>query len=500
MTRLPPLAERLHDALPDAEQQMAWIDEIVAFGVRRPGTDAGDRVTGWCADRLAALGYEVELQPVTAPTSHPGPARLIAHLVHDPERRLVVDGMTIPFTTSTQSQTFRLVPDRVDSPSIAGTDLACGAARLEHVRLTELPLSLLQDSFLAHHDPSGEFADHVQVLPFGSALGKEIDAVVAAGAAGMVGVVDGPWTTSDYFVPYDGVVRPIPAMWIDRDQGAALDELLTEGAVDIELSTTVENRTATGHNVIATAPAPGRDGDWIVIGSHHDAPWASAVEDASGIAQVLAQARAWTAAAPEERPASLAFLLTAAHMSDGAGTREFIASWTHRDRIRFALHLEHIAAEAEVDGEGALRPTDRPEVRWWFASAPQGGMRDAIVDTLRGELVEHELVRSIVLPPDVFGPMPPTDGGFFHLAGIPMVNLLAAPMYLFDPADTPAMVHRPSLVPTARVALDLTLAAADGWPLADPPGERADHDDVHHDVHDETGDTGAAGVAEEAAR
>ena len=54
----------------------------------------------------------------------------------------------------------------------------------------------------------------------------------------------------------------------------------------------------------------------------------------------------------------------------------------------------------------------------------------------------------------------PTDGGFFHLAGVPMVNLLAAPMYLFDPADTVEMIHEPSLVPVSRAAARLVADAA----------------------------------------
>jgi hypothetical protein len=42
-----------------------------------------------------------------------------------------------------------------------------------------------------------------------------------------------------------------------------------------------------------------------------------------------------------------------------------------------------------------------------------------------------------------------------------MINLLAAPMYLFDPADTADMIHRPSLVSTSRAALRLTFDACD---------------------------------------
>ena len=450
------LLDRLTAALPDTERQLAWIDQVCRFGVRRPGTAEGARTTTWCADRLREMGYDVELQPVSALTSHPGPASVRAWRVDDPTDAVEATGFTMPFSTQVDGARFRL-RDRPDGEA----RLTDADAALEHVALTPLPLSLIEGAAVGRHDPAGEFAEHVHLLPFGPSLGKEIDAVIRSGAGAMVGVVDAPWLASDYFVPYDGIVRGIPALWLDHDAGARLDRLLAAGDVDVEITTDVRHRDTVDHNVIATAPA--LCDDWIVIGSHHDAPWASAVEDGSGISQVLAQAAAWSTIEPVDRPVSLAFLLTAAHMSDGAGTREFIASWPHIDRVRFALHLEHIATEAEPDGRGGLRPTDRPEVRWWFTSGPDDRLTAAIVDATTTAVADHDLDRSLVLPAEIFGPMPPTDGGFFHPAGVPMVNLLAAPSYLFDPADTIEMVHAPSLVPTARAALQLTLAAADGW-------------------------------------
>ena len=426
-------------AIPDAATQLRLIGEIVGFGVRRPGTAADADVVDWCAARLAGLGCLVERHALTATTSHPGPAVLRAG---GAEFR----GLTVPFSTAGVFRGRLVAADEEAPPT--------GAAALYPATFVDLPVELLEASVLARHDPSGEFATHVHTLPFGPALGKEIDRVVASGAAAMVGIVDAPWTTSDYFVPYDGVVRPIPAGWFDRTVGSTLRELLSAGPREVELVTDVANRETTETNLIATLP--GRGDGWVVVGSHHDAPWASAVEDASGIVQVLAQAAAWAAVPAGERPHNLAFLLTAAHMSEGAGTRAFLRTWEHRRRIVLGLHLEHIAARAVPDGAGGLVSTGEPEVRWWFVSA--GPAQDAWVARTAAVIARHDLERSLVLPPDVFGPMPPTDGGFYHLAGIPMINLLAAPMYLFDPADRPDMVHAGSLVPTARAAADLIAA------------------------------------------
>jgi hypothetical protein len=116
------------------------------------------------------------------------------------------------------------------------------------------------------------------------------------------------------------------------------------------------------------------------------------------------------------------------------------------------VHLEHVAREARGEN-GRLVPTDRPEVRWWFTSRIP-----ALRAAVKQALVNEELDRSIIMPPDGFppgSPAPPTDGAFFHPAGIPIVNLLAAPMYLFDAAETVEMIHQESLVPVSRAAARL---------------------------------------------
>jgi hypothetical protein len=65
-------------------------------------------------------------------------------------------------------------------------------------------------------------------------------------------------------------------------------------------------------------------------------------------------------------------------------------------------------------------------------------------------LAAEDLRRSMVFRPEIFFEIPPTDGGPLHTAGVPLVNYLTAPMYLFDSCDTLDKIHRPSLVPVTR--------------------------------------------------
>jgi hypothetical protein len=258
-------------------------------------------------------------------------------------------------------------------------------------------------------------------------------------------------TTDQYYVPYDARQRPIPVVWLSPANGAQVKALRASGPVEAEIVVEADIRPAVSHNVIGTLP--GASSEWVIIGSHHDGPWASAVEDASGTALVLAQALYWSQVPAAERPHNLLFLLNGGHMSGGAGLRAFVTRNVGLlARTVLELHLEHVAREGRGKN-GRLVPTDRPEVRWWFTSRIPA-LRAAVKQVLVGERLD----RSIIMLPDGFppgSPAPPTDGAFFHPAGVPIVNLLAAPMYLFDAADTVELIHEESLVPVTRAAARL---------------------------------------------
>jgi hypothetical protein len=207
------------------------------------------------------------------------------------------------------------------------------------------------------------------------------------------------------------------------------------------------------HNIVGELPAA--DEEVVIIGSHHDGPWASAVEDASGMALVLAQAAYWSRIPEVERPHRLVFLLNSGHMYGGAGVHAFIEQ--HRaqlDQVVLEVHLEHAAAEF-LERDGVLRATGEPEPRWWFTSRIPA-LEQVVQDAIR----EEDLERSMILRPDIFAPYPTTDGGPFHAEGVPLVNYLTAPFYLFDAMDTLDKIHRASLVPVTRAAVRIIQSTA----------------------------------------
>jgi hypothetical protein len=432
--------------LPSTELMLGWIKDIVAQGIRRPAYPADDWAIQWAVDRFTDLGLEgVRTDPIDVLRWEPRRCALAVWPMGRPAERREIPCFPVSYSTPTAGLTGPLVM------LADGVDAAGRIAVLDNTFL-RLPQTLLVGFGTDSHDPRGEFATHMQTLPFSARFQDVMEPAIEAGAAGFIGIIDGlPWETDQYYVPYDAHQRPIPGVWLSQTNGAQLKALLASGPIEAEFVVEADVGPAVSHNVIGTLP--GASSEWVIIGSHHDGPWASAVEDASGMALVLAQALYWAQVPAAERPHNLLFLLNGGHMSGGAGLIAFV----NRNpdllaRTVLELHLEHVAREGRGEN-GRLVPTDRPEVRWWFTSRIPG-----LQAAVKQALVNEALDRSIIMPPDGFPPgsaAPPTDGAFFHPAGVPIVNLLAAPMYLFDAADTAEMIHEESLVPVSRAAARL---------------------------------------------
>ena len=156
-------------------------------------------------------------------------------------------------------------------------------------------------------------------------------------------------------------------------------------------------------------------------------------------------------------------------MRDVRGEPVEVVRWEERSASLVvtgpAGSLEHVAAASVVDVAGELVALDAPENRWWFVTEDPG-LQATVGEAIRAE----NLGRSLVFKPDAFMAHPPTDGGPLHLAGVPLVNFLPAPRYLFDAADTPAMVHGPSLEPVTRAVARIVAATAGKEPGAYRPG------------------------------
>ncbi len=440
-------------ALPTTGEMMEWIRSVVSRGVRRPGFEADADTEQWLVRELRALGLDdVHLEPIDVVRWEEGGGEL----------ELWIDGeasqwscFPLPFSAPADDIRAEVALDTFDETGDASA-LEGKIAVYANRHLT--PATALFRDHLAtrSYDPEGNFDRLVHTQPFGPRIQAVMEPAMQAGARGFIGIVGQSWESEQYYVPYDAISRDFPGVWISPAAGQQLLAAIESGArVEARIRSRSEQRRAVSHNVIALLP--GASDEWVIVGTHHDAPWLGAVEDGSGIALVLAQARYWSRIPRSERPFGFLFLFNGGHMSDGAGIRHFVQSQQPRiDQSVLAVHLEHVAREPRVEN-GVLRPSDQVTPRWWFTSriAP---LEDAVEQVIQ----HHDLRRSLILPPKALFENPPTDGAFLYPAGVPIVQLLAAPEYLFDIGDTLEMVHEDSLLPITRAVIDLVMTLS-GW-------------------------------------
>lgn len=452
--------------VPAAAAIRRWIQDIFDQGIRRPGTPADRWAEVYVQRHFEALGLErVRFEPVETPYWSPRSAELV---VGEGDAAESIRCFATPFSEPGEVRGDLV---RVGAPGGA----ASGCVAVVDLPFVSLPATFplmvrrserigagvaapVQDAGWCH-DPDAALESLTHIPPFSVALMQTMEPAIEVGAIGFVGVLrDYPGGGCEYYVPYDGTFRPIPGVYVNEIDGDHLDDLIARSAgggedggaagVRVRLRVDADRGSVTTHNVVGELP--GADEEWVVVGSHHDGPWASAVEDAAGIALLLAQAEYWSRVPEEDRPHRLVFTANAGHMSGGRGADAFCAAHeSDLGRVVLEVHLEHPAREC-VGRDGRLEVLDTPVPRWWFTSESEE-LERAVWDAL----VAEGLDRSLIVTPTALGERPTTDGGRFHLSGVPIVNYLTAPWYLFDAADTMDKVHDASLEPVTRAAIRL---------------------------------------------
>ena len=375
------------------------------------------------------------------PYWEPRAASVTVTPVDDPARAVDVPCFALPFSQPTQGVEADLVEfDGAEPEHARGRIVLCD------VRLGHLSHRSMRQLATWDYDPDGTFAAGAQLLPFGRGSQDVMEPAIEAGALGFIGTLtDYPGDSRDYYVPYDGKTRPIPGAWVSGSDGARIRDAMA-GAVRAAIRVDAVRDSTTAYNIVGELD--GADDECVIVGSHHDGPWASAVEDASGISLVLAQATYWSRMPAAQRPHRLVFLLNSGHMAGGAGQASFVRA--HRDELEscvLELHLEHAANEF-IERDSLLQSSGEPEVRWWFTSRLA-----RLEEAVRAAIEAEDLRRSYIVPPTIFGEKPTTDGADFYLAGVPLVHFLTAPFYLFDAMDTLDKIHRASLFPISRAAV-----------------------------------------------
>lgn len=432
------------ELVPSKDKMMRWITEIFNQGIRRPGYPADNLVENWVKEKFENLGLQditMDSVPIRKWEAEIGNIRIWP--VDNPDQAQDLPCFPLPYSQAT---------DGVEAELCRICDIGnlAGKIAVYDMEFINLPTKILKLWSKRYYDPGHEFSYLSQMLPFDLLGPYAMAPAINANASGFVGILGNyPRETHDYYVPYDAKIRDLPAVWVSPENGKKILELMDSGPATAKVSYQGAASDSFSHNITATLP--GMSDEWIVIGTHHDGPWSSAVEDASGMALVLAQAKYWSQIPKKQRPHNIMFLMNCGHMSGGAGTKAFVErNEAFLKNVVAAIHLEHVAVDV-IGESGELIPTNEPVVRWWFTSRIK-----PLQDITKKAFVTEKLHRSIVMPPDGFPPgsdRPPTDAAPYHAAAVPFVSLLAAPVYLFDSADTLDKIHQESLEPLSRAVI-----------------------------------------------
>jgi hypothetical protein len=215
---------------------------------------------------------------------------------------------------------------------------------------------------------------------------------------------------------------------------------------------TLEGRVEPGtmHNVWGVLP--GMSDEVILVTSHHDSPFQGAVEDGSGVAQVLAQAWAWSRVPRERRPRTLVFVVDAGHFHGSLGAHGFAR--THADlmaRTRMLITLEHLGGKEVAGTDHGYVETGRPAFTVMFTSA-----EPTTVATVVRALTAFPPRRTAAIPSDLLAPVPTSDAsGYVAESGVPVISWIGCPYYLLDEHDTLDRLDFAELQPIARTVTEL---------------------------------------------
>ncbi len=460
------LPQAVSAPVPDSAAIYQWIEELCATPHRRPGTPEGRTGEDYVAARFRELGLEnVTKDPIEITVWSAERWRLI---IEDRGERIDFPCFYVPNTefTGPEGVSGEMVYVGEGEPDVFEKVSVRGKIVVADVPFPTFPTGILMKLLGGGYclsDPEKSIGWRTkQEMGFvrenfppdprhGEPSPRSVYHVAAGhGAAGMLLILkDQPSNTNTHYGPYDGVMKPTPALWIGKFDGERLRDIANRGA---RATIILEGTKSPGvtHNVWGILP--GASDEIIFISSHHDSPFKGASEDAAGTAQVLAQAWAWSQVPGEKRPRTLLFACTAGHFYGGIGAETLTGR--HPDLMNRALvnvNLEHLGAKEVVEEGGEFAFTGHLAVTPVFITP-----NPHIIAVAIRALNENQPKRATATPSNLLGPVPPGEGGhYYQETGIDIIHWIGDPHYLLTAEDTLDKIDRSELQNIAQTVTDI---------------------------------------------
>lgn len=261
---------------------------------------------------------------------------------------------------------------------------------------------------------------------------SRLEQLAAAGAVGAVGVLDYPFAGAHgaYF-PYDGVIRQVPGVYVDRDTGAALKQQASAGSTArLTLPATVKR--VKSRNLIGFIPGESRE----LVALHCHTDGSNAIED-NGPGAIVAIGQYLARLPRRSLKRSVMILLTTGHFAGGKGSRAFLARHATDlvPRTKAALTIEHLGLREwdELPG-GGFGPTGNYEPVAIFAPGAPGLVDSSFAALQRGKAEPGSVIKPLN-PTGTGEPNNaawPGEGQYLYVGGIPTANFITGPTYLLN--------------------------------------------------------------------
>jgi hypothetical protein len=415
-----------------SDEMMTWIREMAAFGARRSGSPGGLANEDYLVAKLTEFGLaNIRKEPILV--EYYRPDKLLVEIDKGAGFK-PFNAQWIPYCRFTPADGVESQLVFADSRAFSHSADWTGKVLVTDIEFPILDVALIGKFAMGKHDPDDSLKD-VKHPATWVRLGWHLyRKAFERGAIGFIGILkDQPGGSYQMYAPYgfkekDILDKPLPGFWVSRDDGSEIRKLARSGA-NVRLTLTGERTPSVTHNVVGEIS--GEIDESVILHCHHDSPFVSPVEDASGCSVILALARHFARGAKPRR--NIIVLFTAGHFYGSIGTRRFIEDHAVDvvPKVALEITVEHVAKEAIENEAGELVESGRAEGTGVFLPFNQ-----AMIDAVLVNLKDNGVDRAFLLPPEgPLGPYPPTDGGDWYLTGVPLVNFISNPVYLLNSED-----------------------------------------------------------------
>jgi hypothetical protein len=406
-------------ALPSAGQIRDDFQRMVDFGPRLTGTPAHEHFIDWVQgelERAGCLMYPRDQKPFTywdakrwgldlLDGATPRPVRISSYFPRSGE-------------TPEAGVTAKLV-NAAQQDQIAGNIVLIDA---------KLPPQLTESFFLTmanyfhwtghQPDPSRDYK-RVWVGTVGP--GDLLQRYQDMGAVGAVFVLDASEAAAaGAYLPFNAGFYGCPALWVDRDTGAAL----TQAALTmptVRLTLTAEKRKTTSPSIVGVLP--GASDEVMIVNTHTDGQ--NAFEENASVTLVHLARHFAALPAGKRLKRSLVFSAVTGHMTgELPQTAGFVKD--HPDLIAATaagVTIEHYGSAEWVDDATGFHATGDPEGCGLWTS--ESGVLQPVIDSLSADDIPH----TYVLRPK---PLYLGIGGALYDAGVPGSSFIAGPNHLVN--------------------------------------------------------------------